>query len=761
MRLITHLLRATAAVVWAGIILTGMISPLSLRASSGPVFQQAGNLLVMSNGNVVVQYNLTTGNAAFYWQNQEVISAFYSGISFSNGYVKGINYSNWTYAVTGSNQVAVSSQAAGWPAMKQYFTLDQSNSFLVRVDAVGTNATQVIGANWMGPVVVDATGGVDIGSYDDDRALAVPFDNDGFSTYNAMPINNSDDSHEVAAFYDNTTRQGLVVGAVTHDTWKTGIYFNGSNNNLDQMNVYGGDTSPWDTMGHGYVNSNTLSSPTMFVGFGPDWRAELEAFAAENTNFAPRLAWTNGVPFGWNSWGVIQQNINYNDALMVSDFFHTNLMLQGFTNNGTVYVNLDSYWDNLNNSQLQSFVNQCHAFGQKAGVYIGPFVWFGSADNSTNTYIEGSTNTYTYSQAILRNSSGNFESVDGGLALDPTHPGTQDRVHYYINLFTNAGFDYVKIDFLSHAALEGGHYAANTTTGMAAYNFGMQYLFNQIAGRMFISESIAPPFPYQYGHSRRIACDAENSLISNIAYTMNSVNYGWWLDDLYQFNDPDIMVFNGYGATTNENQSRLISGAVTGLYLDGDDLTSATGQQAADATLANAAINAVARVGRTFQPMEGNTGTGAANIYVRQGGDAWQVAVFNYSAVATNILVNLGRAGLPVGNYGVTNLWNGLGQAVSGSFTANLNAKQAQLFQLTPLAPGIGAPLVSGGQLIFNGSNGAPGGTYYVLATTNLAASAANWSVTATNNFDAYGNFTVTNSLNRVAGPEFYKIRVQ
>ena len=45
------------------------------------------------------------------------------------------------------------------------------------------------------------------------------------------------------------------------------------------------------------------------------------------------------------------------------------------------------------------------------------------------------------------------------------------------------------------------------------------------------------------------------------------------------------MVFNGYGATTNENQSRLISGAVTGIFLDGDDLTSSNGQQAAQTCL--------------------------------------------------------------------------------------------------------------------------------------------------------------------------------
>ena len=76
--------------------------------------------------------------------------------------------------------------------------------------------------------------------------------------------------------------------------------------------------------------------------------------------------------------------ISYTDAIAVSDFFHTNLEQNGFTNSGTVYINLDAFWNNLNGFQLQSFVNHCHALGQKAGIYFGPFVWFGSTNAATN-----------------------------------------------------------------------------------------------------------------------------------------------------------------------------------------------------------------------------------------------------------------------------------------------------------------------------------------------------------------------------------------
>jgi hypothetical protein len=652
---------------------------LTFLSQANPSFQQSGNTLVISNANVTINYDLSAGTANFFWQKSQKISAFYAGVTLSSGYVESVNFSNRTWSVVNSNEVAVTAFAAGMPEMIQYFTLDQTDSFLTRVAMRGTS----VSANWMGPMVVDATGGVDIGSYDDDVALCVPFDNDGFVSYNAISINNSSNSYEVGAFYDNTTRNGLVVGSVTHDIWKSGVYFNGSNNRLDQMNVYGGATTPADVMPHGAVTGNFISSPTIFVGFGSDWRQTLEEFAAENTKFAPRLAWTNGVPFGWNSWGVFQQNINYNDAIAVSDFVHTNLEPNGFTNRATAYINLDAFWNNLDSFQLQSFVNHCHALGQKAGIYFGPFAWFGSVANATNTFVEGSSNTYHYSDILLRDDNGQFESADGGLAIDPTHPGDKELIQYYVNLYTNYGFDYIKLDFLSHGALEGVHHDPNVTTGIEAYNEGMSNVLSAINGRMFMSESIAPLFPYQYADSRRIACDAQTSLIANTAYMMNSVTYGWWLDNLYQFNDPDIMVFNGYGATTNENQSRLISGAVTGIFLDGDDLTSTNGQLAAQMRLTNPAIDTVARVGRTFTPVEGNTGTGAANIFVRQDGPTWSVAVFNYSAGPTNITVDLARAGLPAGDYVAENIWDETTTNVSGSFNISLNAKQAKLFQLS------------------------------------------------------------------------------
>jgi hypothetical protein len=497
-----------------------------------------------------------------------------------------------------------------------------------------------------------------------------------------MPINNTSSGYEVSAFFDNTSRNGLVVGSVTHDTWKTGIYFQGSNNKLDVLNVYGGVTSgdTRDVEPHGLVKGNTISSPTVFVGFGPDWRTTLEEYGDANARIAPKLAWSGGVPFGWNSWYAYGTAVSFSNATAVSSFFKNNLQTNHFHNKGTVYINLDSFWTQLSDSQLIQFANGCHSNGQKAGIYWTPFVYWGTEQQGSNSLMTGSGN-YKWSHAFLRTTNGDPQIIDNGIALDPTHPGFKQMTAYYMNFFKSRGFDYLKLDFLTHGALEGIHYDTNVTTGIQAYNQGMQYLLAQNAGRMFLSESIAPIFPYQYAHARRIYCDTAGS-ISDTAATMQAVNYGWWLNDrLYQFNDPDMTKFASFSA--NENQSRLINAAVSGtVFLNSDDLASSAGQSLARMCLTNARINEIARSGVIFRPVEGNTGTSASDVFIRPDGTTWYVAVFNYSSASTNKTVNLTRLGIS-GTYTAWDLWSGATSTVSGTtWNVGLGSRQAKLFRL-------------------------------------------------------------------------------
>lgn len=661
------------------------------------------DIITMTGGKVSLQYDLSTGTADFYYDGIKKISGFYSGVQ--TGELLTSKDYEVRSAVTEGTETVITSEKPGYPTMKQKFILEEENSFLVQVSLEGEN----LSSNWMSPIMTDSAGSADIGSYNDNRALVVPFDNDKWVRYNAGTINREDLSYEVGAFYSNSSRNGLIIGSVDHDTWKTGIYFKGADNRLDRLYAFGGAASSdtRDTGYHGSITGDILSSPRIFVGYNADWRLGMEEFAAANAAMASKLDWDGGVPFGWNSWGKIQSSINYDKATAVSNFVQEELQNNGFSNNDTVYINLDSYWDNMNDQQLAAFVENCRSNGQKAGIYWAPFVDWGK---NQSRQVEGSS--YTYQDIWLKNSAGSPMELDGAYALDPTHPGTKERINYFIGKFKQAGFEYIKLDFLTHGSMEGGsnngiHYDPEVHTGIQAYNQGMHYVNEQIGGTMFISLAISPVFPYQYAHARRIACDSYGA-INETEYTMNSVTYGWWLGGtLYEYNDPDHLVLEGY--TADENMSRITSGVVAGtVFLNGDDLTAVAGQNLARQYLTNRRVNEVAKIGKPFVPVEGNSGTGAVNTLVLKDGSTFYIAVFNYGSSNATVGVDLARAGLDgTAAYDAAELWSGENATARGTLEAAVNAKGAKLYKLTPaVTTPTGPSIPSGGSQAGNTDSG-------------------------------------------------------
>jgi hypothetical protein len=65
-----------------------------------------------------------------------------------------------------------------------------------------------------------------------------------------------------------------------------------------------------------------------------------------------------------------------------------------------------------------------------------------------------------------------------------------------------------------------------------------------------------------------------------------------------------------------------------------------------------------------------------------------------------------------------------------------------------------------GGKLVLAGSGGITNGTYYLLASTNLAAPLSQWTRVLTNQFDAGGNFNSTNALNTNSTQTFYLLQL-
>jgi len=535
-------------------------------------------------------------------------------------------------------------------------------------------------SNYMAPVNIDRMPA--LLAEGDNRALFQPFDNDCWIRYQSHPLTfDKLRSYEVATVFNNNDRKGLVIGSVEHFDWKTGIDMTqGDRNNIGSLVCFGGvaDTLTRDSKAHGALKGKEVKSPKVFVGFFNDWRAGLEEYGKANAVVAPVKKWPGAVTFGWNSWGALQFNLTYQKALEVSDFFKNNLQNNHFVNaDGNVTIGLDSGWNSFKDEELKDFVDHCATNGQIACVYWTPFTDWGKHPERT---IKDAPD-YKYKDVYLY-ANGQPQELDGAYAIDPTHPAIEEMMKKTSDLFYRCGFKYVKMDFMTHGAMEADKwYNPEIQTGIQAYNYGMQ-LLNKYFGDMYINLSISPVFPAHYANSRRIACDAWNK-IKDTEYTLNALSYGWWQDEVYQYNDADHLVLRE--ATEGENRARMTSGAITGLYIVGDDFSKGGKQVDKDRAMkfmTNQRVNAVAK-GISFTPVEGN-GERSENQFIHHDADGTSYfAIFNYSEEEMNTTVSLERLGLePTVTYRAKELWSGYEQPVKEIITVTIPAKDALLYKI-------------------------------------------------------------------------------
>jgi alpha-galactosidase len=491
-------------------------------------------------------------------------------------------------------------------------------------------------SNFMSPLTTETP--VSFRADGDNRALFVPFDNDKWIRYNAVPFGTNVTSYEVSALYNNASRQGLVIGSIEHDVWKTGVKSTTSSDAITSLQIFGGITS------------------------------------GETRDVLPRV-WKGGVPFGWNSWGKLQGKISFTKAVQASDFFAQEL--PQFQNDGVAYIGLDSGWNKFSDAELKQFVDHCQANHQEAGIYFTPFAAFGRRSDDAN---DAGTD-YKYKDIYLY-ANGRKQSLDGGTALDPTHPGTKRLIELALNRFKQVGFKYIKADFLGHGALEGSHFDPQVTTGIQAYNAGMKFISDTAGRDIYLNESIAPLFPAQYANSRRIACDTFGE-IGQIEYMLNALTFGWWLAGVYDFNDADHVVLDGF--TEGENRARTTSSVITGIFISGDDFStdgSITGKERAKRFLTNAEVNDVARIKKSFRPVEGDSANRAANLFSYEDKNYFYLAAFNFASTGTVFNVELNRVGLAARRpVEMKELWSSQTNWVSNSVVFQLPPADAALYK--------------------------------------------------------------------------------
>ncbi len=485
------------------------------------------------------------------------------------------------------------------------------------------------------------------------RKLFVPFDNDAWVRYySACDTGDTLRSYEVTAGYNPQSRRGVVVGAINHDNWKNAIDLLHGSTELRAISGVA-DKLTRDSKAHGSLTGTTIKSATFMIGCFDDWREGMETYAKANATVSKPRQWDKAAPVGWNSWGALAFDVNHKNSCEVIDFIANDLQNHSFHNSeGIVYTGLDSGWNSFSDDELTDFCKRCVARNQVPCVYWTPFVDWGKNGETDVPY----SNNLKYKDIWLY-ANGKPQELDGGYAIDPTHPAVRKMMEVIAEKFRGYGFKYVKMDFMTHGRLEAdGWYDKSVHTGTQAYNFGMQ-LLDSIFHDMYLNLSISPIFPSQYAQSRRIACDAWNK-IKDTEYTLNALSWGWWINGVYDYNDADHVVLRD--AEEGENRCRVTSSAITGIFITGDDF-SKTGKEdvkkRARLYLTNPDINAMAN-GKAFRPLEGDNDR-SENTFTRRDDDTVYVACFNYGDKEANYAIAAERLGVnDYGQYDITELWS-------------------------------------------------------------------------------------------------------
>lgn len=637
-------------------------------------------------------------------KEEDVNDAFGSGRRFT-----------WTFTKDGN------------PNLEQIVTVYSDLPYALFEGAVvapsGTTSSRQIN-----PIVISTTNTLPLPT-SENRVYNMPFANDNWATFatvrwsTGQPVT----SCEATALFNVDSREGLVIGSVDHSVWKSSVTVTpNSSNRMRRLVVNAGYVSPrtWDNGNfgnnspmekHGAVKGSRVVSPKFMVGFFNDWREGLECYGKANTVLCPKLEMKTGdkALFGWQSWGGQEAQLNFTSTMSVLDFFERELKPLDFAGeDGVCWMVLDSFWDNMSRMERRQFAQRCKEMGYRPGIYHTPFsLWLGS-DNEVSDYPYETVDGKTYSRKdVVLTANGKPRKISA-YSLDPTHPAVKEANRKRFQEFKDDGFEFVKIDFMNNGSQEADHwYDPNITTGMMAYNYGMDYIL-EMAGDMVLDFSIAPVFPAK-AHVRRIGCDAWGEL-NNSMYTLNCINGSWWLDQCYSFNDPDHMcltkVFTGKGSSDeNEARIRYTCGLITGMTLLGgtyayegatmkynDQNVKIVGTDAERARVVkfagNKDLTEVGRLGRSFRPIEGTFSyltslyatddIATDNEFVLDTPNAFYYVVFNYDrSKQFDKDVDFNRLGVnPAEFVNVKELWNGVSSAPS-SLRVSVPAKDVRIYR--------------------------------------------------------------------------------
>ena len=493
----------------------------------------------------------------------------------------------------------------------------------------------------------------------DQRMLLVPYDNDMWVRYESDHLRPGRTSYDVTAIFEAKTNSGMVVGALDFDTWKNAIRCSAFDARCYTAFSGVADECTHDICPHGTLIGKTVKSARFMCGWYDDVREGMEEYgkvAMEDKFF---FDWKNVVPFGWNSYSCTVDMFKTLESWNTTSEFFAEELKNFKDAEGSAYINLDATFG-LDPNAVKEVIKNIRARGQKPGSYMAPLAGhkllgiFPLKGNPTKTILD----------VVMRDENGNpYPTIDGSIPVDITLPDAEQNLRLTIRDLVETGFDYIKIDFLAHGAVEGKRYNKSIRTGRQAmtyfYNILREELDPQKVGReIFVDLSIAPLFPAGYGHGRRCCCDAFGHH-EDVRYILNALNYGWWTNGtLYRFADPDHTVLqqsfvDGRGQTDfNSARSRYNASVISGTIMLLSDNYGPAGseeqiKEARRRTIElanNEKLNEIARFHKAFTPAYLTDGT--TNVYYLHHNGRNFVALFNFDGEEKEVSVPAAVVGM-------------------------------------------------------------------------------------------------------------------
>ena len=505
----------------------------------------------------------------------------------------------------------------------------------------------------------------------DQKMLLTPFDNDMWVRYESTPPRPGRTSYDVTAIYDERTNEGLVIGAVDWDTWKNAIQW--AFNDARCVVAYSGaaDAATHDTLPHGYISGEEVASARFIVKWNADVRDGMVEYGRLCTKVVPARPWHGKVPFGWNSYSALGGIFRMQHWEEAGDFIYEELP-EFCDEDGVTFINIDGARFNADEmDELRAYVKKAHARGQKVGWYAAPCI----SHRAFGNFMKIAGTDTPISEIYLKDFDGRImPAMDSSTPLDVTHPLWEVHARNSIKRLVDLDMDYIKIDFLSHACLEGNFYNKEIKTGRQAINLAYNIIsdeINKADKEIFVDLSIAPIFPYFLGHARRSCCDTFGHY-DDTRYALNALNFGWWESGtIYAYGDPDHCalyhsMIDGRPETTEiEAKSRfnmsVISGTVLllsdnfGPVLQGDDRKNLRGfddapivkgaRERVKRLVNNKALIEVARFGKAFTPLYLKSDT--TNIYTLKHNGRCFAALFNLEPEKATVSFRPAEAGFP------------------------------------------------------------------------------------------------------------------